>query len=111
MTPVGDTHFAGAMGLLDTRAAKDPKGSLETSELQTLAPWFRSQVADRAGMESVPAQALLWGIYAPQTGVRSGIGMPKLELMTKEIENVAQRYGISPEEARDHFLLGTRPSP
>jgi GNAT superfamily N-acetyltransferase len=109
MTPVGDTHFAGAMGLLDTRTRADPKGSLKTEELQTLAPWFRSQVADRAGMESVPAQALLWGIYAPQTGVRSGIGMPKLELMTKEIENVAQRYGISPEEARDHYLLGTRP--
>lgn len=109
-TPVGDTHFAGALGLLDTRTRADPKGSLKTAELQTLAPWFRSQVADRVGMESVPAQAMLWGIFAPQTGVRSGIGMPKLELMTQEIRNLAEKYGVSPEDARDHFLMGTRPA-
>jgi hypothetical protein len=108
-TPVGDTHFSSAVGLLDTRTAKDPKGSVSTEELQTFAPWFRSHVADRAGYESVPAQANLWGIFAPQTGVRSGIGMPKLELMTQEIQNLADRAGVSPETARDMYLLGQRP--
>jgi GNAT superfamily N-acetyltransferase len=109
MTPVGDTHFAGAVGLLDTRTAADPKGSLDNPEVTTYAPHFRDKVAGPVGLESVPAQALLWGTYAPQTGVRSGIGMPKLELMAQEMKNVADRYGISPEDGRDHYLMGTRP--
>jgi len=107
-TPVGDTHFAGALGLLDTRTSSNPKGSLSTEELQTLSPWFRSNVSDRAGMEPVPAQANLWGIFAPQTGVRSGIGMPKLELMTQQIKNIAAEKGVSPETARDMYLMGKR---
>jgi hypothetical protein len=108
-TPVGDVHFAAGIGLHDTRpAGKTWNGSIKGPELQALTPWFRN-VADRAGMEAVPAQANLWGIFSPQTGVKSGIGMPKLEMQTAHIQQLADKYGISPESARDYWITGTRP--
>jgi hypothetical protein len=108
-TPVGDTHFVSGLGLPDVRTASDPMGSITTPELQTITPWFRN-VADRAGMEAVPAQANLWAAFGRETGLRSPPGIPKLEFVARHIgDELAPRLGVSPEDARDFYLLGTRP--
>jgi hypothetical protein len=54
----------------------------------------------------VPAQARLWTILGPQTGVDSPLGQGKLELLSQQIMTAAKRLGISPEQARDKFLRG-----
>jgi hypothetical protein len=59
-----------------------------------------------ADLESVPAQAILWGLYGPQTGVTTAVGAPKLELLARGIMETARRLGISPEKARDLVLTG-----
>jgi hypothetical protein len=112
-TPVGDAHWARAVGLADTRNMRTLKGqeivpgsSVSTPEMQTLAPWWRDRVAGPAGLESVPAQALAWGAFSPQTGVKSAIGAPKLEILSTQIGKLADRLGISPEEARDRVVRG-----
>ena len=111
--PVGDAHWSRGVGLADTRdwrysegEQKVPGSSVSTPEAQTLAPWWRSKVADQVGLESVPAQALLWGAYAPQTGVETTIGAPKLEILATQIGKVATRLGVSPETARDMVITG-----
>ena len=111
--PVGDAHFARGIGLPDTRGAltafgepKVPAASVSTPEMQTLAPWWKNRVAGPAGLESVPAQALMWGAYSPATGVQSAIGAPKLEILSTQIGKLAQRLGVSPESARDLVIQG-----
>lgn len=74
--------------------------------MQTLAPWFRDRVAAPSGLEAVPAQALMWGAFSPQTGVKSAIGAPKLEILSTQIGKLATRLGISPEHARDLVVAG-----
>lgn len=104
--PVGDAHWSRAVGLADTRTNKAFDASVETPELQQLAPWFRNRIASKAGLEAVPAQAILWGGFSPRTGVKTAIGAPKLELHAIEIGKAAERMGISPEKARDLILSG-----
>jgi hypothetical protein len=104
--PVGDAHWSRAVGLADTRTNKAFDASVETPELQQLAPWFRNRIANKAGLEAVPAQAILWGGFSPRTGVKTAIGAPKLELHAIEIGKAAERMGISPEKARDLILSG-----
>ena len=58
-------------------------------------------------MEAVPAQALLWGAGSGQTGVRTAIGAPKIELLSQQIMDASRRHGVSPETARDLILSGT----
>jgi hypothetical protein len=48
----------------------------------------------------------LWGAYAPQTGVETTIGAPKLEILATQIGKVATRLGVSPETARDMVITG-----
>jgi hypothetical protein len=74
--------------------------------MSTLAPWWKEKIAGQVGLESVPAQARAWGAFSPQTGVESPIGAPKLELLAMKIMEAANRYKISPEEARDLILKG-----
>jgi hypothetical protein len=105
--PVPDAHFTRALGMGDTRNAKDFGVSMSMPEFQDAGPWFANKVAGKMGMEAVPAQARLWGAASGQTGVTTAIGAPKLELITSHIMEVAKHHGISPEEARDHVLLGT----
>ncbi len=105
--PVGDAHFSRGVGLSDTRKGPtDVQGSFSTSEYQTLQPWWQHEVAGAAGLESVPAQARLWTVLGPQTGVESALGATKLELLSQQIMEASRRLRISPERARDMILSG-----
>ena len=112
-TPVGDAHWSRAVGLADTRNPKTVKGvevvpgaSVSTPEMSQLGPWWQHNIASKLGLESVPAQALAWGSFSPQTGVTTPIGAPKLELIAKQIGLTAKRLGVSPQTARDLVLTG-----
>lgn len=107
-TPVSDAHNVRAIGLSDVRTskAKDPGSSITMTELQQIQPWWQDKVAGAVDLESVPAQAMTWGIYAPQTGVMTEVGVPKLELLAKQIMKTAKRLKISPQDARDLVLSG-----
>jgi hypothetical protein len=112
-TPVGDAHWSRAVGLADTRGDKTvkgkkavPGGSVSNPEMTMLAPWWRNEIAKTLGIESVPAQARAWGSFAPQTGVTTPIGAPKLELLAKKIMETSKRLGVSPQTARDMVLMG-----
>jgi hypothetical protein len=111
--PVGDAHWSRAVGLADTRGKATRKGkeiipgaSVTNPEMSQLGPWWRDKIAAEVGLESVPAQARAWGAFSPQTGVESPIGAPKLELLAIKIKEAADRYNISPEQARDMVLMG-----
>jgi hypothetical protein len=109
---VGDAHFVRGVGLADARPPRPKTGdktigeSWSMSEAQTLAPWWREDVAAQAGYESVPAQATIWGALGPQTGVETDIGAPKLEILANMIAFRAKERGISIEQARDEILMG-----
>jgi hypothetical protein len=105
-TMVPDAHWSRAVGLADVRRAEQFGGSASSSETQSLAPWWRNRIAAAHDMEAVPAQAVTWGLFSPQTGVDSPVGAGKLELLTKQIVRAAQREGVSPETMRDRVLLG-----
>ena len=105
-TPVGDAHWSRAVGLGDTRTAKNFGASVSTPEMSMLAPWWRKKIAGEVGIESVPAQARAWGLFSPQTGVTTPIGKPKLEMIADKIMETADRLKISPEDARDMVLTG-----
>ena len=75
-------------------------------EYRTFSPWFRQNVAQPLGIEAVPTQALTWGAYAPQTGVKTPIGAGKLELLSQRIWERAQQLGVDPHWLRDQVLLG-----
>lgn len=103
---VPDAHFTRAVGMADVRKNQSPGEYMGGSEYRTLAPWFRQKVADPLGIQAVPAQALTWGTYAPQTGVRTAIGAGKLELLSQRIWERAQQLGIDPKVLRDQVLRG-----
>ena len=114
--PVGDAHWSRLVGLPDVRGLKRDRetgnmvpnaASASTSEMVSLGPWWRKRVADRSDLESVPAQAVVWGAGSNATGVSSPIGAPKLELLSQQIGKAANRMGISPEEARDRIIMGS----
>ena len=107
-TPVSDAHNVRAIGLSDVRTSKskDPGSSITMTELQQIQPWWQDRIAGAVDLESVPAQAMTWGIYAPQTGVTTEVGVPKLELLAKQIMKTAKRLKISPQDARDRVLSG-----
>jgi hypothetical protein len=83
-----------------------PGASVSNPEMSMLAPWWSQKIAAPLGLESVPAQARAWGAFSPQTGVTSPIGAPKLELVAQKIMETADRFGVSPETARDMVLTG-----
>ena len=104
--PVGDAHWSRMIGLPDVRTSKEVSASVSTPELQQLAPWWKKDVAGAMDLESVPAQAIMWGAGSPQTGVKTAIGAGKLELQAIQMAEAAKRLGISPENARDLILMG-----
>jgi hypothetical protein len=105
--PVGDAHYSRAIGLSDVRPelAGGPGASWTMPEAMQLAPWWRDDVAGQVGLESVPAQALAWGLYGPQTGVTTDIAAPKLEILADMIKERARDRGISIEQAREEILM------
>jgi hypothetical protein len=114
--PVGDAHWSRLVGLPEHRGlVKNPNkpgeqmpnaASASVPEMVTLGPWWKEKVAERAGLESVPAQAVVWGAGSNATGVTSPIGAPKLELLAQQINKAANRMGVSPETARDMIIAG-----
>jgi hypothetical protein len=107
--PVGDAHWSRLVGLPEHRTASTPgvrNASASPTEMLSLSPWWREQVAEKAGLEAVPAQAVVWGAGSNATGVTSPIGAPKLELLAQQINKTAQRLGVSPETARDMIITG-----
>lgn len=105
--PIADAHFTRASGISDTRTNQDYEASITTPELQTLSPWFKQEVSDKLGIEQVPTQAEMWGVFSPQTGVKTKIGAPKLEIIADLIGNRAGKLGRSDlENVRDEILMG-----
>ena len=103
--PVGDAHFSRGIGLADVRTNKGFDASVTTPELQHLTPWWRD-ISKEVGLQAVPGQAVGWGMFAPQTGVKTKIGAPKLELISELIQQYAAKTGQKPETVRDKYLLG-----
>jgi hypothetical protein len=103
---VPDAHFTRAVGLSDARNSKNPGASMKMPEYQDVGPWWRDKIAAAAELESVPAQAIAWGLFSPQTGVTSPIGAPKLELLAQRIMERAAKLGLDPKVVRDQVLLG-----
>ena len=120
--PVGDAHWSRAVGLADTRFPNEPRGrwlkkqgkwefpgeSVSTPEMTDLGPWWRENVAAEAGLESVPAQAITWGAMGKQTGVKTPVGAPKLEILADQIDAAARREGVDPLKMRDDILSGKK---
>jgi hypothetical protein len=103
---VPDAHFTRASGMSDVRKNAGPGDYMGGSEYRTFSPWFRENVAKPSGLEAVPTQAIMWGAYGPQTGVKTLIGAPKLELFSQRIAERAQQLGIDPKKLRDDVLMG-----
>jgi hypothetical protein len=103
---VPDAHFTRASGMSDVRTNAGPGDYMGGAEYRTFSPWFRKNVAEASGLEAVPAQALMWGAFSPQTGVRTPIGAPKLELISQRIWERAHDLGIDPKKLRDMVLTG-----
>ena len=104
--PVGDAHFSRGIGLADVRTNQDFGASITMPELRTVAPWWERQVANRVGIEPGTAQARMWNVLGPQTGVDTPVGAPKLELLSRRIMQASQETGIPPEVLRDQVLMG-----
>jgi hypothetical protein len=111
--PVGDAHWSRIVGLPDVRGATTKKGvetvpnaSASVPEMTALGPWWKDRIAAQAGIEAVPAQAVVWGAGSGATGVTSPIGAGKLELLAQQIGKAAKRMNVSPEVARDMIILG-----
>ena len=105
-TPIGDAHFSRSVGLADVREGGDWGASITGPELRGLEKWWQEDIAEPSGYEAVPAQAINWGLYAPQTGVETLIGAGKLELLARRIMNKAKRTGENPFDLRDRVLKG-----
>jgi len=104
--PVPDAHWGRSVGVADVRTTAKPGVSLKGPEYHELGPWYRENVAKPLGIEAVPAQGRQWGLYAPQTGVDTPIGAPKLELLSQMIWERAKKLGIDPAVLRDQVLQG-----
>ena len=108
---VPDAHFTRALGVPDARNI--PAGFndyMGGTEYRQIGPWYRDKIAKPLDLEAVPAQALMWGTYGPQTGVKTKIGAGKLELMSKQMWERAKKLGIDPQEFRDQVLRGEQHS-
>jgi hypothetical protein len=106
--PIADSHFNRILGYPDVATAKTAavrQGTPSNTEYSDIVPWFNKNVADKTGLRPRDAQALLWNLGGPQTGVRY-IGPSKLEMMSDYMHDTATKLGVHPEEARDLLLRG-----
>ena len=98
------THTSLARSACRTHATSRPATTTTWAapSIAQIGPWYRQKIAKPLGIEAVPAQALMWGTYGPQTGVKTKIGAGKLELMSKQMWERAQ-------QARRRSLRISRP--
>lgn len=104
--PVPDAHFTRGVGMSDVRTNKDFAASMRMPEYQPIGPWWNDRIADPLGITSVQGQGRMWGLMAPQTGVDTAIGAPKLELLADRIMQRSKETGIPPDVLRDRILMG-----
>jgi hypothetical protein len=104
LDPVGDVHFSGGIGLHDVRKSQDFRTALSMPEFAALRPWFQREITTPLGMTPVEGQGFGWGVFAPQTGVATAIGVPKLELQAINIKRRAAETGLPAELIRDAGL-------
>jgi len=104
--PTADAHFMRALGYPDARAGGDFGRSVDSTEAGHVRDYFRNEVANPIGMEGSPAQALLWNAMAKETGVKSKLSKPYLELITDGIEREAKRLGIPNKQVLSDFIMG-----
>ena len=107
----GDAHFVRGIGLADTRPNKQSgapaeTGSIKAGETGFVRDWWDEDVTAPLGMTGSPGQALMWNVLAPQTGVRTDVGKPLLELQTDLIQERAKRTGNTPEQTLQDWILG-----
>lgn len=96
---VGDSHFSRGEGLADVRGAKGYDGSISGTELKTLHPWYHENVARHpdVNIPATSAQAVQWGAMGHETGVKTAIGAPKLEIWADKIAEAAKEAGVEPK--------------
>ncbi len=99
-----DTHFATGIGFNDAKPGE--MTGVKMAPMRDIWPWWRDDVATPLGLEAVPAQAQTWGALSPQTGVKTGIGPSKLEMLADHIVKRAYEEGVSPGKMRDLILMG-----
>jgi hypothetical protein len=102
--PVIDAHMGTNTGYYDVRPSAG--GSMQLRETHPIGQWFSEKVAQPMGIEPISAQAQGWSVFGPQTGVKTMVGAPKLEIAADEIMRRARREGLDPEAVRDSWLMG-----
>lgn len=104
--PTQDAHFVRGIGLSDVRPmTKAGTGaSVKDTEAGKIRDWWTNKVSGPVGMSGSPAQALLWNSLAPQTGVKTLVGKPLLELITDGVEREALKQAKSPQQALLDFI-------
>ena len=126
--PVGDAHWARAVGLPDVRplvavtdgdkkkkaiaagreyipAITANKANASMKEMQILQPFFK-QIAAEHGLEPVSGQARLWGAMSHLTGVTTPVANPKLGLFADMVMRKAQATRQDPKELAIRILSG-----
>lgn len=106
--PIADNHFSRIVGFPDVSTASTDavrQGVMPGTAYSQFVPWFNDKVASQLDMRPRDAQALLWNLGGPQTGVRY-IGPSKLEMISDYMNEVAKLRQIAPEQARDDLLQG-----
>lgn len=109
--PVADSHFTRFLGYPDVRTGNTLgvlRGNMGNPEYADMFPWWNDKIAGNLDLRPRDAQALMWNVGGPQTGVRY-IGPSKLEMISDFMEQSAHRLGVSPETARDLILTGQSP--
>ena len=112
--PTGDAHFVRGVGLADVRPYKTIEGgvlvpdpsSIGATEFAPVGDWFSKKVAAPLGIAGSPAQAAMWNILGPATGVETGLSKPFLELFGDRVKRAADRLNISPEQAMHDWITG-----
>ncbi len=106
--PIADSHFNRILGYPDVSTATTEavrQGVPSGTQYSDIVPWFNDKVAGKLDIRPRDAQALLWNVGGPQTGVRY-IGPPKLEMIADYMDEVARLRQIDPMQARDQLLRG-----
>lgn len=103
--PVLDTHMVRQIGLHDIRP-NYPDAMPKVNDAHVFAPWFAKNVAQPHDLSSTRAQALLWNVLGPQTGIKTTVAVPKLEQYSRYFSQRANELGLDPNEVTDQVLRG-----